>query len=193
MGWAILGASTLLLLLFITALIRHLSDAAESSCTAKSTVALSLFVSLLCMLLLPLDVFVVSFNVDPATGLQRDPSLTATDADGVLILYYVLYAAIGVLGFVLLPFAFFFFEEADDDITTPTQRCCSAIKYTLIFVLVLVVLLVIGAFVKHSSDAPSSGSAWINNLARDTAQQKQMAMCVALLLFLCVFGSPWLA
>jgi LMBR1 domain-containing protein 1 len=129
------------------------------------------------MLLLPLDVFVVSFNVDPATGFQRDPSLTATDANGVLILYYVLYATIGVLGFVLLPFAFFFFEEADDD-TTTAQRCCSAIKYTIIFVLVLVVLLVIGAFVKHTGDAPSSGTAWINNLARDTAQQKQMALCV---------------
>ena len=48
---------------------------------------------LLCMLLLPLDVFVVSWNTDSSTGVQKDVALTTTDSNGVLMLYYILCVA----------------------------------------------------------------------------------------------------
>ena len=109
-GWVLLGAVLLFLVSFSVGVVRYYSDGSESSKVTKVVIVLALFVQLLVVLMLPVDVFVAASNVDAATGVQVDAQLTADNGQAVKLLYYVLYAAIAALAFLLLPFAFFFYE-----------------------------------------------------------------------------------
>ena len=171
LGWVVLAAVLFAMLAFAFALVRHFSDAGESSKLSKAAVVLALFVQLLTVLLLPLDVFAVASGTDAVTGAQIDADATAANAHGVKILYFsafnardllftvvscdpcasspcltnptythpptprataarlaaVFYSAVGLFGFVLLPFAFFFYEEDEDDLSLG-ERVCAAFK-----------------------------------------------------------------
>lgn len=83
--------------------------------------------------------------------------------DGIMYTYYSLYSVIFVVMFMLIPFVYFFFEEKEDDVFgSPRSRFCSAMKFTLIFMLIAGVLLLIGAFapLKEIPAAGSNATEW---------------------------------
>ena len=60
------------------------------------------------------------------------------------------YIILLTFAFVLLPFAYFFYEELGDfqrDDYSLRAHCCTAFKYTVAFIVILAILLVIGVFV----------------------------------------------
>lgn len=119
-------------------------------------------VCVLCMLVLPVDVYVVSSNIDSQTGRQLSTSDTTHDLNVVKLIYYVLYAAVAVCACIALPFVFFYYEEQDED-STWQERAWMATKYTIVFVIIVVVLLILGAFLKHDSSSGDSQQ-WVNVL-----------------------------
>lgn len=67
--------------------------------------------------------------------------------DSVLYGYYTLYSIILFCVFLWIPFVYFYYEERDDDNTDRCSQVVGALKYTVGFAFVCIVLLLIGAFV----------------------------------------------
>ena len=72
-------------------------------------------------------------------------------------MYYTLYSLDAVLCLLVVPFTYFLYEEYDEvDATegrqTLTQRLFGALKYTLIFVALVVILFIVGFFVPVAKD-----------------------------------------
>ncbi|CAH3171745.1 unnamed protein product [Porites evermanni] len=80
----------------------------------------------------------------------------------MVFLFAVLYAMVAFFAFVLMPFMYFYFEEKDEDVTTK-QRMCGALKYTIGFLIVGVVLLLVGAFAPLKKP-PSNITHWSDKL-----------------------------
>ena len=93
-----------LFLLFSTYIDRHENNALTSFI---STLAVS--ITLLCVMLIPVDIYIVSSGLDH-NGAQTDPALTKRSADALQSVYYALYILLLVFAFILLPFTYFYFE-----------------------------------------------------------------------------------
>lgn len=65
---------------------------------------------------------------------------------GLKIVYYLLFSLDIVMCLLVIPFAYFWYEEWDQDATTG-DRIKGALKYSVFFVAILVVLLLVGLFV----------------------------------------------
>jgi LMBR1 domain-containing protein 1 len=96
-----------------------------------------------------------------ADGTHVNLDMVQQASEIILILYYSLYGAMVFCAFFLLPFAYFYFEEEEDEGST-ARRACGALKYTVGFVIVFIVLLVLGIVLK-SNDGQQSQD-WINDL-----------------------------
>lgn len=110
-----------------------------------------LFITLLTTALVPVDVFLVSYmkNSDGTfKNWAADNATRSSIEDTVTYTYYALYGLVGFFAFLILPFMYFYFEEKDDDLDVATkQRCCSAFKYTIVFIIIAFVILMTGAFI----------------------------------------------
>lgn len=127
----------------------------------------SLIIALLTACLLPTDVMLVSFMKNP-NGTYKPWALNQTARDHVQqhieIGYYVLYGLIIVMTFLVNPFFFFYYEEKEEDDRTTGKKICSAIKWTIGFLIFLIILIILGAFIPNLAPPPnnSSSSEWEN-------------------------------
>ncbi|KAI1001126.1 putative lysosomal cobalamin transporter [Podosphaera aphanis] len=120
-----------------------------------STVAIITLTSLLAtVLLLPVDIALIS-STTSELGLKK-PWATPEKIDKILlslkIVYYTLYCFDVILCFLVVPFTYFFYEEYDDvdaeeGQQTFLQRFFGALKYTVIFIILAVILFVVGFFI----------------------------------------------
>ncbi|CAN7945779.1 unnamed protein product [Ixodes pacificus] len=164
--------------------VHHLSHKRERDLLASVAGALALAASLLSSALLPVDVFLVSFMKDAQGNFKARLHLLANESKNfaslrftmdwavngtaresiettVLTAYYVLYGLLLVLGFLVLPFAYFFSEEKDDVLENSAgTRACAAFKYTSIFLLVATVLLTLGAVIPMHTTPPQNSTEW---------------------------------
>ena len=149
----------------------------NSSEMSKSATAVSIFaltVTLVTSILVPVDVFLVSFMKNP-NGTYKSWAESEENRDhienSVLNAYYVFYGLILTLAFLVLPLAFFYHAcatenaEGDEDLgqqETTGQRCWRALKYTSICALIFAILIVIGIFVPFGEVQPPhhNGTAW---------------------------------
>jgi LMBR1 domain-containing protein 1 len=121
-----------------------------------STVAIiSLTALLATVFLLPVDIALVSSTTSTSLGARKD---WATDerVENILltlkIVYYSLYSLDALLCLLVIPFAYFWYEEydeVDDEEGTKTfgGRIWGALKYTAVFIALVVILFLIGFFV----------------------------------------------
>lgn len=156
-------AVTLISLLSTCLFVRHYSDPRDSSCTTTCSGTFALSTTLFCVLLIPVDIFIVSYDLQ-GDGTHGNMELVTHAGDIIHALYYCLYGAMIFCAFFLLPFAYFYFEEDDEDLST-SARACAAMKYTLGFVIVFAVLLVLGLVLKLNDGNASAD--WINDLTKD--------------------------
>lgn len=121
-----------------------------------STVAIITLTSLLAtVLLLPVDIALVSSTTSTKLGAKKDwatPSAVENILLTLKIVYYGLYSLDAVLCLLVVPFTYFLYEEYDDvdaeeGRQTLSQRFFGALKYTLIFVALVVILFLVGFFV----------------------------------------------
>jgi len=137
LAWSIFGLVLMAILLFNYLLVKYYTDPAESYGLATFTIAFSLTVTLLTVLLIPVDVYVVSIGHTSFANLQISREM-------VKDLYTVLYILMVVDAFFLIPFSYFYGEERMDEIDgfdNPCQQICNALKYTVYFIILLGILI----------------------------------------------------
>lgn len=129
-----------------------------------STITIITLTSLLAtVLLLPVDIALVSSTTSSKLGAKKDWATPEAVHNIVLtlkIVYYALYSLDAVLCLLVIPFTYFFYEEYDEVDTeegtqTFGQRFLGAAKYTLIFVVLVVILFLVGFFVPVARDRGS--------------------------------------
>ncbi|XP_013783878.1 probable lysosomal cobalamin transporter isoform X1 [Limulus polyphemus] len=150
-------------LLFSFLYVRFFHSRYDSDRSTTVTSILALSVTLLTSLLLPVDVFLASYMKN-SDGTFKDwasnITFRHTVEDSVLYAYYALYSIVVFFAFFLLPFIYFFFEEKDDGENHVGSRLCTALKYTIVFLLVGAVLLLIGAFIPMKKAPPKNSTEW---------------------------------
>lgn len=143
--WLVLAASMLALILMSYILYHYFTDPSESYLVAVLAVVLSLTNSILCTLLIPVDIYVIS------EGNITSESLHVTiSQDYMRTAYLFLFSALLFMAFCLVPYAYFYGEDRrevdfDDKLDKVGSRgCVSALKSTTFFIGFVMVLLVIG-------------------------------------------------
>jgi LMBR1 domain-containing protein 1 len=100
---------------------------------------LGLSLCLFCMGLIPVDIYSVSSS-----------DLSSDIREAVKILYYILYGSMLGFIFILIPFSYFYYEEYGEEVTFK-RRVFAGCKYTIFLMLIVVVIFIIGLFVKGSA------------------------------------------
>lgn len=167
-------------------IVRYYSDKHESHWFPTWVTILGMAMTLLCVLLIPVDIYLVSGCRDMHGNLL----VSQDDLNGLTtslrIIYYVLYIGILAFAFILIPFAYFYFEESDDD-TTIKARLYAGCKYTIFLVLFVVILLVVGMIVwkvNPSDNLPTSTSqakTWVVNEMGGNVGEAALSFAVAAL------------
>jgi LMBR1 domain-containing protein 1 len=112
------------------------------------------------VLLLPVDVALVSSTTSSKLGRRKDWA-TQDEVDKITysltIIYYLLYSLDALLCLLVLPFTYFWYEEYDEVAAeageqTVGQRFWGALKYTLSFIAIVVILFLVGFFAPVSKD-----------------------------------------
>lgn len=112
------------------------------------------------VLLLPVDVALVSSTTSSSLGRRKDWA-TQDEVDKITysltIVYYLTYSLDALLCLLVIPFAYFFYEEYDEVATeareqTIGKRFWGAFKYTMSFVVIVVVLFLVGFFLPISKN-----------------------------------------
>lgn len=121
-----------------------------------STVAIISLTSLLAtVFLLPVDIALVSSTTTTTLGARKDWA-TQEKVDSILltlkIVYYSLYSLDALLCLLVVPFAYFWYEEYDEveeeeGTKTFGSRLVGALKYTIFFVVLVVIIFLVGFFV----------------------------------------------
>lgn len=140
--------------------VRTYSDPRQRECMTSCPVSFSLSTMLFCLLLVPVDIFVVSYGLNP-DGTHSHLDVIQQTSDSFMYLYIAMYGLLLVFAFLVLPFAYFYFEE-DSDEESDSSRAWGAFKYTIGFVIVCVVLLVLGIVLMKNKGHASED--WISDL-----------------------------
>ncbi|PBP22427.1 putative lysosomal cobalamin transporter [Diplocarpon rosae] len=126
-----------------------------------STVTIITLTSLLAtVLLLPVDIALVSSTTSSKLGAKKDwatPEAVHRILYTLEIVYYSLYSFDAILCLLVVPFTYFIYEEYDDvDAEEGTQtfknRFLGALKYTMIFVALVVIIFLVGFFAPVAKD-----------------------------------------
>lgn len=149
-------AVVVVLLVAIASIFVYTYQTPRERSISVSTVCIFTLTSLLAtVLLLPVDVALVSSTTSSKLGRRKDWA-TQDRVDNILltlkIVYYTLYSLDAVLCLVVVPFTYFWYEEYDEVATdegtqTIGSRFLGALKYTIGFISLVVVLFVVGFFV----------------------------------------------
>jgi len=149
-------AVAIAILLAIASIFVYTYQASQDRSASVTTVCIFTITCLLAtLLLLPVDVALVSSTVRSSNGTRKDWA-SQDKVDSILftlkIVYYTLYSLDAVLCLLVIPFTYFLYEEydereAEEGEQTVSTRLWGAFKYTIIFILIVVILFVVGFFV----------------------------------------------
>lgn len=127
----------------------------ERSIIVTLVAIISLTSLLATVLLLPVDIALVSATTSTTLGAKKDWA-TPERVDNILltlkVVYYSLYSFDALLCLLVIPFSYFWYEEYDEVEEEEGTRgfaakLCSAFKYTVAFILLVVILFLVGFFV----------------------------------------------
>jgi len=177
------GAIILLSLIVVWVYIVRYGHAAYTDMGPRIISILTCVLVLISVLLLPVDVFMTSYQ-KYSNGTWRewaaDNSTRQQINNSVLYTYYTCYTLLTFSIFILLPFSYFFFEEGDADEDVPVaERCCTAFKYSACFIFLVSALLLCGAFIQFGS-IPNTNGTTIDDLKYLGDQIKERGVEAAL-------------
>ena len=154
-------AVVLVILLAIASIFVFVYQAPKERSIIVSIVCIFTLLSLLATaLLLPVDVALVSSTTSSRYGRRKDWA-TQDAVDNIThtlkIVYYLLYSLDALLCLIVIPFTYFWYEEYDEVDSeegrqTLGSRLWGAMKYTIGFILFVVILFLIGFFVPRAKD-----------------------------------------
>ena len=132
----------------------------ERSITVTIVCIFTLTSLLATALLLPVDVALVSSTTSSKRGRRKDWA-TQDRVDGIVkelqIVYYLLYSLDALLCLLVVPFTYFWHEEydevdAEEGNQTLGSRFWGAFKYTIAFIVLVVILFLVGFFIPIAKD-----------------------------------------
>ncbi|XP_069742242.1 lysosomal cobalamin transport escort protein LMBD1 isoform X2 [Narcine bancroftii] len=162
-GWSIFTLVLLAILIFCWIYIRRYQSQQESEVVSTITAICALALALITSSLLPVDIFLVSYMKDSTGSFKEwaaDNVTRKNVEDTVLYGYYTLYSTILFCVFLWIPFVYFYYEEKEDVDPNKCSQVKIAMKYTLGFVFVCSILLLIGAFVPLNIPANQNSTEW---------------------------------
>lgn len=127
----------------------------ERSAIVSIVAIISLTSLLATVLLLPVDIALVSATTSSTLGAKKDWA-TPQRVENILytlkVVYYSLYSFDALLCLVIIPFSYFWYEEYDEVEEEEGTRgfgakLWGAFKYTIAFILLVVILFLVGFFV----------------------------------------------
>lgn len=147
-----LVASIFGILLFNYLFYNRYVDKSETHCLAALVFTVSMSVALLCVLLIPIDVFLASQS---STKAITETINVVIDRD---IFNKIMYASFTIslfLSFVSIPFTFFYIDEKIEDIMPVENefmtKLFTSFKHTLFFLLFIGIILLFGLFFRSES------------------------------------------
>ena len=113
------------------------------------------------VLLMPVDIALTSSTVNRKLGRKKDwatPDATDSIVFQLKVVYYTLYSLDAVLCLLVVPFTYFYYEERDEvaeDEGTQTigSKLWGAFKYTIGFLVLVVILFLVGFFMPVATKA----------------------------------------
>ncbi|KAI9792131.1 MAG: hypothetical protein M1835_008062 [Candelina submexicana] len=154
-------AVAVVLLMAVAAIFVYVYQTPRDRAASVTTVCIFTLTALLAtVMLLPVDVALVSSTTSSKTGRRKDWA-TQDRVDNIVyqleIVYYFLYSLDAVLCLLVVPFTYFWYEEydevaAEEGNQTVGQRFWGALKYTLAFIALVIILFLVGFFVPIAKD-----------------------------------------
>ncbi len=153
--WVAYGVAIALVAL-IAAIFTYTYQTPRERSAVVSTVTIITLTSLLAtVLLLPVDIALVSSTSSTKLGTKKDwatPDRVESILLSLKIVYYTLYSFDAILCLIICPFTYFWYEEydevdADDGVQTFGKRFWAAFKYTIAFILLIIVIFLVGFFI----------------------------------------------
>lgn len=150
------------LLLAVAAIFVFLYQAPRDRAASVTTVCIfTTSVLLATVLLMPVDIALVSSTTLSSQGRKKDwatPDRVYSIVYTLKIVYYTLYSLDAVLCLLVVPFTYFWYEEYDEDAAehgeqTFGQRFWAAFKYTIAFVVFVIIIFLVGFFVPFAKQA----------------------------------------
>ncbi|GAM27047.1 hypothetical protein SAMD00019534_102220 [Acytostelium subglobosum LB1] len=186
-GWAslvLVGVFTVLLNIFI---VKYYSDRHQSETLTTVVTVIALSITLLCVLVIPVDIL----NVSTMSNAAGNHTINQHDIDqrnlSIAVTYYILYSLIILFALIIIPFVYFYYEEDDVDVSI-RDRVVGACKYTAFLVVFTVVMLVVGIFIRPGSSKPVGNENvkdWIQTeILSQNAAQGSLMFSVAILTLL---------
>lgn len=155
-------AVAVVLLLAIAAIFVYLYQTPRDRAASVTIVCIFTTSALLATVLLqPVDIALVSSTTLSSEGRRKDWA-TQNRVDDIVytlkVVYYTLYSLDAVLCLLVVPFTYFWYEEYDEDAAehgeqTFGQRIWGAFKYTIAFIVFVIIIFLIGFFVPVAKKA----------------------------------------
>jgi LMBR1 domain-containing protein 1 len=152
LAWIIFAAVVVGVLLLNFIIVKYFNSRYDSETFPTIVSIFALTLTLLCVMIIPVDIYAVSLKNEDINSV-------------ISVLYYIFYAGILATCFVIIPFVYFFYEAYDPEGTTG-KRIVDGCKYTVALLVVVVVLFVVGLFLKPG-EKPTGGDpfwVWANKL-----------------------------
>ncbi|KAL8700653.1 MAG: hypothetical protein Q9201_005339 [Fulgogasparrea decipioides] len=181
------------LLVAIASIFVYLYQSPRDRSATVSIVCIFTLTSLLAtVLLLPVDVALVSSTTSSKLGRRKDWATDARVANIVYtlkIVYYALYSLDAVLCLLVIPFTYFWYEEydevaAEEGTQTIGSRFWGALKYTLAFIALVVILFLVGFFVPVAKDRNGAhyGLEYFKRILEESHPERALTFAVGLLI-----------
>lgn len=158
--WVVYAVVVAILLAVASVFIYVYQTPRDRSPSVTLTCIIAITSLLATVLLLPVDVALVSSTTSSKLGRRKEwatQDLVDKITYSLTIVYYFLYSLDALLCLLVIPFTYFWYEEYDEVATdegeqTFGRRLWGAIKYTLSFVAIVVILFLVGFFVPISKN-----------------------------------------
>ncbi len=154
-------AIAIVLLVAVASIFVYLYQTPRERSVSVTTVCIFTLTALFAtVLLLPVDVALVSSTTSSRLGRRKDWA-SQDRVDNILltlkIVYYTLYSLDAILCLIVVPFTYFWYEEYDEVATeegtqTAGKRFWGALKYTLAFIALVIILFLVGFFLPVARD-----------------------------------------
>jgi LMBR1 domain-containing protein 1 len=152
--WVAYGVAVAIVVLIASIFTFVYQSPRDRSPLVSAVTILTLTSLLATVLLLPVDIALVSSTTKTKLGVKKDwatPERVESILLSLKVVYYTLYSLDALLCLIVIPFTYFWYEDVDDaeephQIKTFGHRFWSAFKYTLIFIVLLVLIFLVGFF-----------------------------------------------
>jgi LMBR1 domain-containing protein 1 len=166
-----------LAVLFSVWLVRSYVLKRESTAFLSSISIGAITVTLICILLIPVDIYSISSGIDSSTGTHSNLSTLENTRQAIKALYYACYALCLLFAFIILPFGYFYFETHEE--RPARERAFTAAKWTIGFLIFFLVLMIAGLVIKRGK---SEGTDWKAKLSNEfTIGDTMLGFCIGTL------------